>query len=299
MDRFASMSTLLAIVQTGSLSAASRRLGTPLATVSRRISDLEAHLGTRLLNRSNRSVTLTDAGAGYVESCRRILAEVEAAERTVSGEYQAPRGELVVTAPMVLGRVHVLPVASAFLAAYPDIVLRLRLSDRAFNLHEEHVDVGVRLGNLPDTTSLVARRIGAVHQVICASPDYLARRGTPSTPDDLHQHDCVTFLGLQRADAWNVPGGAPVPVRSRLLVDNAEAVVDAAVEGTGIACVFSYQAAAAVRAGRLTRLLRGYEPPPLPVNIIHLAEGLIPLKLRAFLDFAAPLLRERLAADLS
>lgn len=294
------MSILLAVVRAGSLSAASRQLGVPLATVSRRVSELEAHLGTRLLNRSPRRVGLTDAGAAYVAACRLILDQVEEAERTASGEYRVPRGELTVTASRVLGRLHVTPVASEFLDAYPDITLHLRLSDRVVDLHEEHVDVGVRIGALPDS-AMIARRIGSIRRVVAASPDYLARRGTPAIPAELAGHDCVTFAGFMRADAWDLggPGGAvSVPVRSRMTVDAADAVVDAAVAGTGIVSLFSYHIAAGVRAGRLVRLLRDFEPPPIPVHLVHLGGGLLPLKVRAFLDFATPRLKARLEADL-
>jgi DNA-binding transcriptional LysR family regulator len=300
MDRIEAMSTLLAVVEAGSLSAASRRLGTPLATVSRRISELEAHLKTQLLNRSSRRVTLTDAAESYIQACRRILDEVDEAERVVAGEYRAPKGELTVTASLALGRLHLVPVAAAFLKAYPDILLRLRLSDRVVSLQEEHIDLGIRIGALPDS-GIIARRIGSIRQVVCASPEYLASRGCPETPKDLSAHDCVSFMGFTRAEAWEFPiGGSvtPVPIRSRLVVDAAEAAVDAALAGAGISRLFSYHFAAAVKEGRLTILLEAFEPPPLPVNVVYLGGGRLPLKVRAFLDFAAPRLKARLAADL-
>ena len=299
MDRLETMSILLTVVETGSLSAASRRLGMPLATVSRRISDLEAQLRARLLNRSSRRLTLTDAGASYVQACRRILDDVDEAERAVSGEYRTPKGELIVTAAMVFGRLHVVPVAAEFLMAYPEIDLRLVLNDRRVSLIEEHIDLGVRLGELPDS-SLIAIRVGSIQRVVCASPAYLDRRGSPQTPQELADHVCITFAGPQRPDAWDFPLGKSVvfaPVHSRLVVNSAEAAVDAAVQGIGITCVFSYHIAEAVRAGRLTLLLRAFEPPPLPVNLVYPAGRLLPLKVRAFLDFAAPRFKARLAAD--
>lgn len=301
MDRLEAMSTLLAVVEAGSLSAASRRLRTPLATVSRRLSELEAHLKTRLLNRSSRRLTLTDAGAAYIAACRRILDQIEEAEHVASGEYRAPTGELAVTASMVLGRRHVVPVAAAFLDAYPEVLLRLRLADRVVNLQEEHVDVGIRIGALPDST-IMARQVGSVRSVVCASPVYLAGRGIPTTPGDLSAHDCVSFVGFNSADAWTFPIGgrlASVTVRSRLVVDAAEAVLDAAIAGAGITRLYSYHVADAVRDGRLRLLLTDFEPRPLPVNIVYLGGGLVPLKVRAFIDFAAPQLRARLAADLA
>jgi DNA-binding transcriptional LysR family regulator len=300
VDRIEAMTTLLAVVEAGSLSAASRRLRVPLATVSRRISELEAHLKTQLLNRSNRRVTLTDAAETYIQACRRILDEVDEAERVVSGEYRAPKGELTVTASMVLGRVHVVPVVAAFLKAYPEIQLRLRLSDRIVSLQEEDVDLGIRIGALPDS-SIVARAIGPIRMVVCASPEYLADRGMPETPQDLAAHDCITFTGFMRAEAWDFRTNgsiAPVSIRSRLHIDAAEAVVEAARAGAGIVRLFSYHVAAAVREGKLSVLLETFEPPPLPVNLVYLGGGLLPLKVRAFLDFAAPRLKARLAADL-
>ena len=301
MDRIEAMSTLLAVVEAGSLSAASRNLRVPLTSVSRRISVLEAHLKTQLLNRSSRRVTLTDAGQSYIQACRRILDELDEAERVASGEYRAPQGELSVTASLVLGRVHVVPVAAAFLKAYPDILLRLRLSDRVVSLQEEHVDLGIRTGPLPDI-GIVARRIGSVRRILCASPDYLSSRGRPETPEDITAHDCVTFTGFTHAETWEFQtGGSPasVPIRSRLQVDAAEAVVEAALAGAGIARLFSYHVAQAVKDGRLSLLLEEFEPPPLPVNLVYLGGGLLPLKVRAFLDFAAPRLKARLERDLS
>src|SRR5882757_5585499 len=248
MDRIEAMSTLLAVVEAGSLSAASRKLRVPLTSVSRRISELEAHLRTQLLNRTSRRVTLTDAAETYIQACRRILDEVDEAERLVSGEYRVPQGELTVTASMVLGRAHVVPVAAAFLKAYPDILLRLRLSDRVISLQEEHVDLGIRIGPLPDS-GIVARRIGSVRRVVCASPDYLASRGRAETPQDIAAHDCVTFTGFTHAESWEFHvGDSPVsvPIRPRLQVDAAEAVVEAALAGTGIIRLFSYHVASAV-----------------------------------------------------
>src|SRR5215471_264633 len=169
MDRLDAMVTLLAAVEGGSLSAASRKLGTPLPTVSRRISELEAHLRTRLVNRTTRSLSLTDAGRAYIAACKRILEDIEAAERAAAGEYTAPRGDLIITAPIVFGRLHVLPIVTAFLKAYPDINIRMALGDRVVDLQEEHVDLAVRIGDLPDS-SLVATRVGAISRVVCGSP---------------------------------------------------------------------------------------------------------------------------------
>lgn len=296
MDRLEAMSLFVAAVEAGSLSAAGRRFGIPLATVSRKVSDLERHLKTRLLNRSTRQLTLTEAGHAYLAACRRILDEVGEAERSAAGEYIAPTGELIITAPIVFGRLHVLPVVTGFLAAYPDVAIRLMLADRITQLSEEHIDLAVRIGELPDS-SLVATRIGSIRRVVCASPAYLAEHGMPETPRDLAAHNCITFEGLTAPAAWTFATGKTelaVPIRSRLRVNTAEAAVDAAVAGAGMTRVLSYQVTAAVRAGTLRAVLQAFEPQPWPVSLVHAGQGLLPVKLRAFLDFAAPRLKKRL-----
>jgi DNA-binding transcriptional LysR family regulator len=296
MDRILAMSTLIAAVDEGSLSAASRALGVPLSTVSRRVADLEAHLGTGLISRTSRRVELTAAGRDYIVSCRRILADLEDAELTASGEYKAPRGELTITAPIVFGRLHLLPVVTAFLGAYPDIDVRLTLADRVFDLVDEHVDVALRIGDLPDS-SLRAVRVGDVRPVTCASPDYIDQHGAPKTPDDLRQHDCITFGGFGSTPAWTFVSGkssTQAPVRSRLAVNTAEAAIDAAIASVGITRVLSYQVAAAVRSGKLAVVLKAFEPAASPVNLVHPGQLLLPLKTRAFLDFAAPRLKKAL-----
>jgi len=184
MDRLEAMTILTAAADTGSLSAASRHLRIPLATVSRRVSELEAHLNVRLLHRSNRKLVLTDAGRSYVASCRRILEEIAEAERGASGEYLAPQGQLIVTTPSVFGRTHLLPIVVGFLRAFSDIRMRLLLTDRYVNLIEEHVDLAVRIGELADSSTIVTR-VGLIRLVLCASPAYLKKRGTPKQPADL------------------------------------------------------------------------------------------------------------------
>jgi DNA-binding transcriptional LysR family regulator len=294
MDRFESMSTLLAVVEAGSLSAAARRLNTPLTTVSRKVAELEAHLKTRLLNRSSRRIALTDAGRSYVAACKRILEDLGEAERAASGEYSAPRGDLMLTAPVVFGRLHVLPIVIDFLRAYPDIDIRMSLADRIVNILEEPVDLAVRIGHLPDS-SLVARRVGAIRRVICASPAYLAQRGAPREPADLAAHDCITFEGMTAPESWTFPTGASVAIRSRLVVNTAEAAIDAAKAAVGITRVLSYQVASALAEGALVLALEAFDPAPLPVNLVHVGQRLLPLKLRAFLDFATPRLKAVLA----
>ncbi|WP_054313755.1 LysR family transcriptional regulator [Mesorhizobium sp. 1M-11] len=297
MDRLGSMSLFVTVAEAGSLSAAGRGLGMPLATVSRRLSDLEKHLGTRLLNRSTRRLELTEAGRSYLASCRRILEDVEEAEQAAAGEYSQARGELVVTAPIVFGRLHVLPVVVDFLAAYPEVDVRLTQSDTLRRLVEEHIDLAVRIGRLPDS-SMVAVRVGSIRRVACASPAYLEAHGVPGTPQELSAHHCVTVERLALPAAWTFTEGQreiAVPVRSRLTINTAEAAIDAAAAGVGVARVLSYQVADAVRSGVLKLILEDFEPEPWPVSLVHAGRGLLPLKLRAFLDFGAPRLKARLA----
>nr|WP_277923362.1 LysR family transcriptional regulator [Sphingomonas sp. CARO-RG-8B-R24-01] len=293
------MRTLVAAVDGGSLSAASRSLNVPLPTVSRRVSDLEAMLGSQLVVRTSRKLLLTEAGTAYVASARRVLTELAEAERAASGEYRAPRGELLVTAPILFGTLNVAPIVHSFLSAYPEVSVRLVLSDGVVDLVENHVDVAVRIGQLPDS-ALVARRVGDIHWVVCASPDYLDRRGQPSEPAELADHACIAFEGLQRYREWPFVDAAGVQrqviIAPRFSVNTAEGVTGGAMAGLGIARVLSYQAADGVRDGTLVPILAGFAPPAMPVQLVHAAHQQQPLKLRAFLDFVAPRLQERLRA---
>jgi DNA-binding transcriptional LysR family regulator len=291
------MSILVTAAEAGSLSAAARRLGTPVATVSRKVSDLEEQLKTRLLSRTSRHLTLTDAGRSYVEACKRILEQVDEAERAAAGEYSAPKGHLIITAPVVFGRLHVLPIITAFLKAYRDINVRLVLADRIVNLLDDHVDLAVRIGPLSDS-SLVATRVGTVRLILCGSPSYFAGRGTPRRLAELGAHDCITVEGVMAAENWRFSVGkssASVAIHPRLVVNTAEAAIDAAIAGLGVTRVLSYQVDDAVRAAALAVVLQDFEPTPWPVNMIYAGGRLLPIKLRAFIDFAAPRLKARLS----
>lgn len=296
MDRLEAMSLVLAVAEAGSLSAAARRRKAPLATVSRKVSELEAHLQTKLFNRSSRALELTDAGRSYIAASKRILADVAEAERAASGEYTTPRGDLMVSAPVALGRRYLQPVVAEFLAAYPDVDVHLSLQDRTVNLLEEHVDVAFRIGALADS-SLIAVRAGEICRVVCASPGYLKARGTPKTPDDLSRHDCISFPPTQSPSIWRFKRGQidyVVPVRSRLVVSNLESSCDAARAGVGVAVVFSYHVADMIKSGELVLVLQDYQPAPLPVNFVYSPNRFMPVKLRAFLDFALPRLKAQL-----
>jgi DNA-binding transcriptional LysR family regulator len=290
------MAVFVSVVAHGSLSRASRELHMPLPTVSRKLSELESHVKAKLLIRSTRKLLLTEAGEAYVQACKRILEEVAEADRAAAGHYREPRGELVLTAPIVFGRLHVLPLVAEFLSLHAAVDVRLVLTDRALSLIDDHLDIAVRIGSLPDT-HLVAVRIGEIRTIVCASPVYLQRHGTPKSPEQLASHQCVTFASITNANAWVLRGGQSVPIRSRLVVNTAEAAIDGALLGLGLTQLLSYQVAAAVRAGKLVRVLRRYEPPPAPVNLIYPAELRLTAKVRAFIDFAVPKLRECLLAS--
>ena len=299
MDRLEAMSVFAAIVDEGSLSAAGRRLNVPLATVSRKLADLEAHLKTRLITRSTRKLVLTDAGRDYLDACRQILEQVDEAERAASGAYAKVKGKLVVAAPIVFGRLHVVPVASAFLETHPEVDIQLRLGDRNVNLIEEHVDVALRIGALPDS-NLVATQVGSVRRVVCASPAYLKRNGTPQLLADLAAHRCITFDGLEAATAWTFVDAEgqkrQARVRSRMTISTADAAIEAAVLGLGLTRVLSYQVADALHDGRLVRVLINQESPAVPASLIYPGQGRLPMKTRAFIDFAVGRLRNRLSA---
>lgn len=293
------MAVFAAIADSGSMSAAGRRLNVPLATVSRKLADLEAHLKTRLLTRSTRRLVLTDAGRDYLEACRQILEQVDEAERAASGAYANVKGQLVVAAPIVFGRLHVVPVAADFLEAHSEVDVQLRLGDRNVNLIEDQVDIALRIGALPDST-LIATPVGTVRRVVCASPGYLKRYGLPQSLSDLAAHRCVTFDGLEAADVWTFSDATgqkqPVRVRSRLSVSTADAAIEAALLGLGLTRVLSYQVAAALQDGRLVRVLVDEESPAVPASLIYPGQGRLPMKTRAFVDFAVGRLRDRLSA---
>lgn len=297
MDRLSAIRVFVAVVDAGSLSAAGRLLGMPLATVSRHLSALEQQLGLRLLTRSTRHLSLTEPGRHYLDSCRRIIAELETAELRLAGGHGEPQGELALTAPVVFGRLHVLPLVVEFLADFPLVSARLLLVDRVVDLIEEGLDVSIRIGVLPDS-SLMATRVGAIRYVACASPSYLAGRGVPSSPAELAGHDCISFTALSPADKWTFGGPKQqrVTVKPRLIVNTAEAAMDAAKAGLGIARVLSYQVAASIADGSLRLLLVDFEPEPIPVNLVHREDRLPQAKVASFVAFAAPRLRARLRA---
>lgn len=291
MDRLDAMRVFLAVVDAGSLSAGSRKLRSPLPSVSRKMSELERFLGTNLLIRTSRKLQLTDAGRDYLEAARRIIADLEEAERRASGEYHTPRGELTITMPVEFGTRHVMPLAIGFMEEHPEVTLRLIAADRLVHLVEEQVDVAIRLGNLADS-ALYAVKVGEFQLLTCASPRYLEQRGTPKHPRELADHDGVLFE--QGAIFWSFPVDGEQMLaapRPRVIVNSAAGNLAAAVAGVGIARLFDYQLKDDLRSGALVPILTEYDDPPLPVHIVYPRQGLLPLKVRAFIDWMTPRLR--------
>jgi DNA-binding transcriptional LysR family regulator len=297
MDRLEAMALLVSSAEEGSFSAAGRKLGVSLPTISRKVAELEEHLKTRLLVRSGRKLVMTDAGVAYVDACRQILSDVKEAESRATGEYSVPRGELSVTAPVVFGRLHILPVVCEFLAAFAEIKVRMTLTDRNLSLVEDQIDMAVRIGELADN-SQIATRVGSVRRVVCGSPAYFATHGAPQIPEELVGHVCITFTGIHSGVSWlfasNGSARRVISPMCRLYVNSGEAAVAAAIAGVGITNVISYQAAQAVREGKLQIILAEYEPVAIPVHMLHSKKGRLPFKMRHFLEFAAPRIRKSL-----
>lgn len=286
MDRIDAMHAFVSVADLQGFAPAARKLGLSASAVTRLIAGLEDHLGARLLQRTTRSVTLTDVGARYLERARRILGDVEEAEASAQAERTQPSGKLVVSAPLVFGRLHVGPLMSAYLKKYPEVGAELRLSDRMVNMVDEGIDLSVRIGHLADS-SVVARTVGDMRRLVVASPRYLKTRGTPRKPADLASHDIIQFTGSSSLSGWRfVENGRDVrmPHHSRYSTNNADAAIQHAESDGGLTMVLAYQAADALKARRLKIVLADYEPPPLPIHLVYPTSRLLSAKVRAFVD---------------
>ncbi|MCI1835049.1 MAG: LysR family transcriptional regulator [Achromobacter ruhlandii] len=295
MNRSEGMALLVAAVDQGSLSGASRVSGVSLASVSRHISALEERLGTRLLVRSTRVLRLTEAGQRYYAEAKRLLAEMDELESSMRVDAAEPSGRLRVTAPTLYGRVHLQPLLAKFLVLHPKVTLDLHLLDRPVNLLEEGIDLAVLVGEQP-SSSLVARRLGSIRWVLSAAPDYLARRGTPRGLRDLAQHDGLVYSHLAIDDAWTLMHeGRPTVVRvpTRMRSNTVDGVVTAAAAGAGIVHAPAWAIADHVAAGRLLVLLPESETPPRPVFALMTHQRLMAGKVRSLLDFLAQHLRAK------
>jgi DNA-binding transcriptional LysR family regulator len=283
MDRLDAMQAFVAVADSQGFAPAARKLGLSPSGVTRLIAALEQRLGARLLQRTTRSVTLTDVGTRYLERVRRILGDVEEAESSAEGERTRPSGRLVVSAPIGFGRLHVSPVMSKYLARHAEVSAELRLSDRMINLVEDGVDLAVRIGHLPDST-LVARHVGEMRRMVVASNAYLKRRGEPKTPQAIASHDTIQF-GV--APDWRfVEEGREIRVAStpRLATNSFDAAIQYAEQGGGLTRVMAYQAAEALKRGRLKIVLAKFEQPALPIHIVYPTSRLLSAKVRAFID---------------
>jgi len=295
MDRFHLMNVFVAVAEEQGFAGGARRLGLSPPAVTRAVAALEDRLGVKLLTRTTRHVRATDAGARYLESARRILAEADEADEAAAGAHATPRGQLAVTAPVLFGNLFVMPGIVDFLKRHPDVSVSALFLDRVVNLLEEGLDVGVRIGELPDS-SMRAIPVGFVRRVVCASPRYVKRHGEPRRPGDLAQHTIIAASPVTPTIEWRFGTGRPsvtTKVRPRLTVTSNDAAVHAALLGFGVTRLLSYQVAAHVAAGRLQRVLAAFEPPPLPIHVMHLEGRQASAKVRGFVD----LLVDRLRAE--
>lgn len=293
MDRLQAMTVFVTVVDAGGFASAARKLDLSPPVVTRAVAELEERLGLRLLTRTTRMVRVTEAGARFAEDCRRILAEIDAAEEAASGTHAAARGTLVLTAPVLFGHLYVMPVLVDYLTRCPEVDAQCLFVDRVVNLDEEGVDVAVRIGELPDS-SLQAIKVGRVRPVLVASPAYLRQHGTPSHPNELAQHVVVARGGVPADVGWQFEDrGKPLHLRlrARMRTSSNDSAITAAVAGFGITQLVSYQVAEALRLGQLQVVLEDFEKPPLPIHVVHREGRRATQKVRGFIDLAVEALR--------
>lgn len=291
MDRLTAMAVYAAVCDANSFAGAARRLGLSPPAVTRTVVALESHLGVRLLQRTTRSLHLTEAGTRYLEHVRRVLAEVDTAEEIARGEQERPRGRLVITAPLIFGRMHVAALVRRYLATYPDVTAELQLNDRNVNLIEEGVDVAIRMGALDDS-SLVARPLGTTRRVVVASPAYLAARGRPTTPSDIEAHDIISFGPTHASRDWlfvdpqDPSRELRIAITPRLATNSGDAAIDYAREAGGLVRALHYQVAPHIAAGELEIVLQDFERAPSPIHALYPSARLLPARVRAFVELA-------------
>lgn len=296
MDRLHEIEVFIAVADAGSFAKAGARLRLSPPAVTRAISALEDRLGARVFNRTTRSLTITDVGHRFLEGARRVLSDLDTTEKDAVGEAAMPQGRLTITASVTFGRSTLPPVICDFLGQHPRISASVLLLDRVVNLVEEGIDIAVRIGHLPDS-NLIAKRIGEVHRVLVASPDYLDKRGAPTSPADLRLHSVLAFTGLMPNREWRFQKGrkqGSVSLRPTLEINDAVAAIHAAEMGHGITIALSYMVGEQVREGRLVPVLDTFTLPPQPVHLVYPHARLIAPKIRAFIDFAAPRLKNAL-----
>ncbi len=295
-DRLTAMTHFVQIVERGSLSGAAREMRKSLPALSRSLRTLEERLGARLLTRTTRSISLTEFGQQYYEHCRRILHEIEEAENLASETGQVAQGLVRITAPLLFGRLHVAPLVTPFLAVHPRVQINLQLSDNIVSMVDDGIDVSIRVGDLHDS-SLVAIPLGHIARTVCAAPRYWKSHGKPKHPQELTQHNCLTFRGFQeRGWLFKVEGEEHFwPIHSAYACNDGAAVISVARDGGGMVQMMSYQLAADLAAGTLTPALDKYAPHALPIHAVYPSGRLLPVKVRALLDDWVPKLRKVLA----
>jgi DNA-binding transcriptional LysR family regulator len=297
MDRFDAMTAFVAVCETQSLTAAARRLGLSPSVMSRQIAALEARLGTRLFQRTTRQISLTEAGARYLERTRRILGDLDEAERAAQSDRAEPSGRLSVTAPLIFGRLHVAPLLARFVQRHPKVSVELALSDRFVNLVEEGHDLAIRIGHLPDS-QLIARRFGETRRALVASPAYLAKAGIPQHPNDLAGHDTIAFMPGTPPFDWHFSeagGDLKVSLAPRFLTNSGDTAIALALDGVGIARVLYYQVRDGVSQGRLVEVLAPFAPEPMPIHAVYPSARFLSGKVRAFVELMAEVADWRLA----
>lgn len=298
MDKLNAMSVFVHIAERGSLTAAADAMGKSLPSVVRILASLEDTLEVRLFNRTTRRITLTEEGRVYLERCRRILAEIEDAELTLGQHETEPRGVITVTAPVRFGEMHVAPAVTRFLQRYRRMQVRLLLVDRVIDMLEEGVDVAVRIAPLADS-SLIAKPIGRIRQVVCASPALLAETGIPRRPEELSRLPCVRFTGLSSGSVWRFREDGKslsVTVDGSLICNQADSSVQACIAGLGFGMLLGYQVMPAVRRGELQLVLTEFEPDPLPLSLVFPQNRLPSSRVKSFVDWMAEALPESLDA---
>lgn len=292
MDRLEAMRIFGEVAERGGFAGAARKLNLSPSVVTRAISGLERDIGAKLMIRTTRSVKLTHAGERYLADCRRILSAIAEAEANAAGSFSAPAGTLTITAPVLFGRLYVLPILLDFLDTYPAMQVRFLLLDRVTHLVEEGIDIAIRIAHLP-SSALTARRVGAIRQVVCGSPGYFERTGIPRTPRDLTRHRLIGRDGIFGGSEWRfgADDSIRVPISTRFICNTNDAVIEAALAGWGISRFQSYQVAEPIATGRLVAVLTDYEREPVPIHIVHAEGRESSARLRTFVDFAAQRLR--------
>lgn len=285
MDRLDILKVFIAVADHRSFAEAARRMRVSPTAATRAVAALEDDLGVAVLRRTTRAVALTDEGAAFLERCRHALAELEDAQRAAKGETASPHGALVVTAPVVFGRMHIAPILADLLRAHPLLKVTLTLTDRNVRLIDEGIDVAVRIGDLSDS-SLIARQVASVRHVLVASPQYLASHSALSSPADLRSHSLIVLDSLTPNGEWRFDASKakPIKVEPRLLTNDVATAMDAAVSGLGIARLLSYQVKDHLAHGKLARVLDSFAPNPIPVTLLHARTRQASANVKAFVD---------------